>query len=214
MTENYYFIDGSSLLAQIRTLQKKSPTYKERRLDILKLISYFTSASLDLGSEAYKRAVFYFPEGETTIQDFLIIPNFKKPGLVRDLHLKYCGKKIRGSKAFNDFVNLKVPEKYRDRFTKSEKGIDIEMCCDALRLAGIGKLERLFFLTNDSDFVPLCRTLKDFGANISLIHLSEKISPNEALLKQCDSYDTISENELNEMFLPTLQVKTRPELSS
>ena len=213
MTENYYFIDGSSLLAQIRNLQKKSSKYKKRKLDILKLILHFSSSSIDLGSQSYKRAVIYFPKGETTIKDFLLIPDFKKPKLVRDFHIKYCGEKIKGSEAFNNFVRLKVPEKYQHRFTKSEKGIDIEMCCDALRLAGIGKLERLFLLTNDSDFVPLCRTLKDFGANISLIHLSEKISPNESLLKQCDSYDTVPENELNGMFLPIPQPKPNPELT-
>lgn len=208
MTANYYFIDGSSLLAQVRLLQKKSSSYNGRKLDVLKLISYFVFKSRDLESDTYKRAVFYFPKGETTIKDYLIIPDFKKPGLVRDLHFKYCGEKIKGSEAFNKFVQENVPPKWHHRFTKSEKGIDIEMCCDALKLAGLGKIERLFFLTNDSDFVPLCRTLKDFGAtNISLIHLSEKVSPNDALLKQCDSYDAVTEGELQGMFFPVLPVK-------
>jgi len=42
-----------------------------------------------------------------------------------------------------------VPSEFRDRCTKSEKGVDIEICCDALKLAALGKLDRLALLTND-----------------------------------------------------------------
>jgi len=34
-------------------------------------------------------------------------------------------------------------------------------------------------LTNDSDFVPLCRMLKQLGANVGLIRLSEARPVNE-----------------------------------
>lgn len=202
MIENYYYIDGSSLLAQVRLLQKKLPSYKGRKLDILKMVTYFTSISRDLEAHAFKRVVFYFPQGESQISDCLVTPDLKKPGLVRDVHFKYCGKKIKGSEAFDKFVREVVPKKWHDRFAKSEKGVDIEICCDVLRLAATGKMERLFFFTNDSDFTPLCRALKDFGVNISLIHLSQKISPNIELLKNCDSYDTVSESQLEEIFSP------------
>ena len=207
MIANYFFIDGSSLLSQIRELQKVKPVFKNRKLDPILLINYFTVNLRDLQAHEYKRAVFYFPNGdENTVKDYLIVPSFKKAGLVRDIHFKYCGTKIKGSDAFNKFVTDKVPNKWKDRFSKSEKGIDIEICCDALKLASTGKMERLFMFTNDSDFIPLCKTLKEFGVNISLIHLSELIPPNVSLSKETDSYDVIKSEELQKMFIPTPEI--------
>lgn len=203
MTENYFFIDGSALIAQIRYVQRSDRAFRGRKLDPIQLIFYFQRALQILGSDAYKRAVFYFPKGdEKTVHEHLAVPNFKKPGLVRDISFKYCGQKIKGSAPFNKFVLEKVPKRWQSRFTKSEKGIDLEICCDALKLASAGKIERLFFLTNDDDFIPLCRTLKEFGTNISLIHLSEIITPNDSLLQEVDSYDVVSMVNLQSMFIP------------
>lgn len=95
-----------------------------------------------------------------------------------------------------------VPPKFHNRFQKSEKGIDIEICCDALRLASTGRMERLFLLSNDGDFIPLCKTLKEFGTNISILHLSDVTLPNDDLLREADSYDVVSRVALNVMFLP------------
>ncbi len=104
------------------------------------------------------------------------------------MNFKYCGSKIKGSDAFNRFVEDKVSKKWQDRCAKSEKGIDIEICCDAFKLASRGKIDRLFLLTNDADFVPFCRAIKEFGANISLIHLSETTSPNNLLVEETELF--------------------------
>ena len=203
MIANYFFIDGSSLLSQIRELQKKKSSFKDRKLDPILFITHFTASLPDLQSNEYKRAVFYFPnEDENTVKKYLVVPNFAKPGLVRDLHFKYCGKKMKGSEAFNKFVDEKVPSRWRDRFQKSETGIDIEICCDAIKLASVGKMERLFMFTNDSDFVPLFKTLKEFGVNVSLIHLSELKGANKILTKEADSYDVIRDEVLERIFIP------------
>lgn len=202
MTENYFFIDGSALLAQVRELQKNDKSFRDRKLDPIKLIEYFQNSLRILGSESYKRATFYFPKGEMMISEYLIVPNFKKPGLIRDINFKYCGQKLKGSTAFNKFVSEKVPKKWRGRFTKSEKGVDLEICCDALKLASMGKLERLFLFTNDDDFIPLCKAIKEFGSNISLLELSETITSNKSLLEEVDSYDVVLKRNLENMFIP------------
>ena len=93
-----------------------------------------------------------------------------------------------------------MPPQWKDRCVKSEKGVDIEICCDALRLASSGKMERLFLLTNDRDFIPLCKTLKDFGVNISLLYLSEFSNPNKLLTDECDSCDLFKSEFLEEIF--------------
>jgi uncharacterized LabA/DUF88 family protein len=203
---NYFFIDGSPLAAQIRALQKADRSFKGRRLDPALFIRYFCMNLMDLDAHDFKRATFYFPKGdEVAVEDYLMVPESHKPGRVRDMHFKFCGQKLKGSSAFNKFVEEKVPKKWRGRFTKSEKGIDIEICCDALKLASASRLERLFLLTNDDDFVPLCRVLKEFGANVSLLHLSDIITPNVSLTAETDSYDVVPIVHLQNIFVPTMK---------
>lgn len=202
---NYLAVDGSALLAQIRELRKKKRTFKDRKLDVASFVHnlLLTGFLRELHGSQYKRAVFYFPKGdEKQCDEYLILPNSKTSGALRDIHIKFCGEKLPASTAFNAWVDDKVPNKWKDRFQKSEKGIDLEIACDALKLASSGRIERLFMFTNDSDFIPLFRTLKEFGANISLIHLSEYAKPNEKLLAESDSYDVLPMGILELMFLP------------
>jgi hypothetical protein len=159
----------------------------------------------ELHEQQYKRAIFYFPKNdEAAVEAFLEVPDRRKPGGVRDLHFKFCGHKLKRSADFDKFVDETVPAKFKERFAKSEKGIDIEMCCDGLKLASAARLERLFLFTNDGDFIPFCRTVKEFGANISIIHLNEIVPPNGDLLHEVDSYDVIPLEQLRNIFLPLL----------
>lgn len=163
----------------------------------------------ELHGGSYKRAVFYFPKGdETGVEEFIIVPDHRKSGGARDLHFKFCGHKLKKSVEFDKFIEESVPGKFQGRFSKSEKGIDIEICCDALRLASMARIDRLFLVTNDGDFIPLCRTIKEFGANISILHLSDVIVPNIDLLREADSYDTIPIAALDGMFVP---IVARPD---
>lgn len=199
MDQNYYFIDGSALLSQIRTLWKNDPVFNWRRLDPLKFINYLAISFPDLGSANYKRAEFYFPRGEHNLDAHMVMPKTTAPGLVRDVHFKNCGEKLDRSTAYEAWLET-VPLQWKDRCVKSEKGVDIEICCDALRLGSSGKMDRLFLLTNDRDFIPLCKTLKDFGVNVSLIHLSSFTNPNKLLTDECDSYDLFKSEFLEEIF--------------
>ena len=199
MDQNYFFIDGSALLSQVRTLWKNDPNFNWRRLDPLEFIKHLQYSLPELGSANYKRAEFYFPVGELNIDAFLLIPKITAPGLIRDVHFKYCGEKLPKSSAYEAWLET-VPEQWKDRCVKSEKGVDIEICCDALRLASLGKMDRLFLFTNDRDFIPLCKTLKGFGVNVSLIHLSKFTNPNKLLIEECDSYDHINSSHFEAIF--------------
>ncbi len=220
MDQNYYFIDGSALLAQVRTLWKKEPLFNWRRLNPLEFIRYLAYSLTELGSTSYKRAVFYFPSGERDLETYLLMQASIVPGIVRDVHFKYCGEKLDRSASYEAWLET-VPPQWKDRCIKSEKGVDIEMCCDALRLASLGKMDRLFLLTNDRDFIPLCKTLKDFGVNVSLIHLSKFTNPNKLLVEECDSYDLLPHSYLETVFeklvtLPeaSLELQTMPGVTN
>jgi len=203
MNANYFFIDGSALSAEIRVIRRVDPKFESRKLCPILLLRYFMRNLSDLHGNSYKRATFYFPtDDEVNVAKHVAIPDHSNPGEIRDLHFKYCGQKLKRTKDFNEFVETQVPDKFRNHFSKSEKGIDIEMCCDAFKLASSARLDRLFLLTNDEDFVPFCRAIKEFGANISIIHLWDDKRRNISLLREADSYDVVADSQLHEVFLP------------
>jgi uncharacterized LabA/DUF88 family protein len=208
MEKNYFFIDGSALLAQIRALQKKKVKFQNRKLNPLSFINYFAFSLSELSASSYKRAVFYFPIGEDKINEYLVKTDFKSDrSAARDINFKFCGFKLKKTEAYNRWLATEVPERYKQYCTKSEKGIDIEICCDALQLASMDRMERLFILTNDSDFVPLFETLKTLGVNVSLLQLSDHNNKNKLLKEAADTFDTIPESSLDGMF-ETVTVET------
>jgi uncharacterized LabA/DUF88 family protein len=194
---NYLFFDGSSLIFQIRHLHNARGVFKGQKLDTNLLVRGFATSPWmrDVMGDGYRRAVLYFAKGDRQLEQYLTLPDYTKANAVRDIEIRLCGGKIPHSMKFDEFLK-KVPDEFLDRFQKSEKGVDIEICCDALQLAATGRLDRLFLLTNDSDFIPLCRKLKELGANVSLLRLSDARPVNSGLVHACDSYDVYPETML------------------
>jgi uncharacterized LabA/DUF88 family protein len=201
MSNNYFFFDGSALIAGIRALQDDKPQFKNRKLRPLHLVSHFCGADPlnNLIGGTYRRAVFYFADGDPQVERYVEIPDRTTPGVIRDVEFKFCGKKLTRSAKYDEWL-AKVPTEFLDRCQKSEKGVDISICCDALGLAALGKLDRLALLTNDSDFIPFCEKLKSFGSNISLIQLSGVRAVNTDLVTACDSYQYLFDKQLAEVF--------------
>jgi hypothetical protein len=184
------------LITRIRQLQGNDGRFKGLKLRPLDLVTYFDDEVIADGlGTVYKRAVFYFAKGDSQVEQFLDLPSRKTPGLMRDVEFRFCGRKIAGSVPYDKWLDT-VPDEFRERCEGSEKGVDIEICCDALHLAAAKPLDRLVLLTNDSDYVPLCRMLKQLGANISMIRLSEARPVNEELVEACDTYDVVDQRHL------------------
>lgn len=81
MNNNYFFIDGSALTAQIRQLQRAEPSYRGRKLCPREYLRYLMRTLTELHGASYKRAVLYFPVGdEAAIEEFVVVPDHKKPG--------------------------------------------------------------------------------------------------------------------------------------
>lgn len=201
LENNYFFVDGSSLIADVIAIKKSEKDLTSKKLDIIKFTQYFCGAALwSFHAGLYKRFVIYFVTKEDRINDNIIIPNFQNPGEVKDLHIKYCGKRIKGGAAIDKWIlTYNPPSKVLERLNKSEKAVDTQICCDALELASYGKLDRLFIYTNDYDFVPLCKTLKSMGSNISLFRLRDK-AINKDLVQECDSFSAVPIEQLSNVF--------------
>ncbi len=199
---NYFFVDGSSLIIDIASLKKSRGELASKKLDIAQFSNQFTGMRLiHLHEHAYKRFVVYFVTNENRIGDNILLPAFHKADATDDLQIKYCGKRVKGGTTVDKWISENnPPKKVLDRLSKSEKAVDTQICCDALQLASVGRLDRLFIYTNDYDFVPLCQSLKSLGVNISLFRLVEK-NVNKDLVRECDSFSVVPETELGKVFV-------------
>jgi uncharacterized LabA/DUF88 family protein len=190
MENNYFFIDGSSLLSDIKRFRTENSELSDKKFNIITFSRLFSSEwnLKQFHSGIYRRIVFYFVKNDSRLVEYLEIPNFKEPGLVEDIQIKYCGKKITSFSRADDWLDkMQAPSYVRDSLYKSEKAVDTQICCDALVLLSLNKLDRLFLYTNDYDFIPLCKAIKTMGCNINLIRLNE-LRVNGDLVFECDAF--------------------------
>ena len=197
---NYFFVDGSALISDITFLQRKRSGFKQKKLSVVDFAEYFSSGTYRFTGGGYRRFVLYFVNNEDRIKDCFWIPNFGNPDEVDDLQIKYCGKRVPGGKAVDDWIQKNNPPKsVRDRLHRTEKAVDTQICCDALQLSVIGRLDRLFLYTNDYDFLPLCNALKAAGSNVSLFRLFKE-NTNKDLVSNCDSFTIVTPEKLPNLF--------------
>ena len=199
---NYLFVDGSCLLGDIKRIKSKMPALKDKKFCLLSFYKHFTGGEYrKYLSEGYRRFTIYFVNGEHRTKDQMEIPNFKEPNLIEDFHIKYCGKKVSGAKRVDSWIEKNSPPQYiMDRFNKSEKAVDTQICCDALQLAAVNRLDRLFLYTNDFDFMPLINVLKTLGVNATLIRLTDA-AVNKDLVENSDSFCVPEHSRLEKMFI-------------
>ena len=198
---NFFFIDWSSLLWDISTYNKSVKSISTLKLNIEKFIRYFISWEFaPLHSYSYVRFSFYFVKNDERVKELLKLPINKDPHML-DYEIKCCGKRLAKSKKVDDWIVEKSPPNYvMERLNKSEKWVDIQICCDILQLVAIWKVDRVFLYTNDSDFVPLCNTIKSFWCNVSLFRLT-KLKVNKDLLAVSDSFSIVKSEELKNIFI-------------
>ena len=166
MNNNYFFVDGSALLGDIRRARTDLGINANAKLNLKEFAAFFTGPRFrEFVGDGYRRVVFYFVQDDERLRSFVQLPDFSRPGEVSDLRIEYCGKRIRQFEQAQKWLDdNSAPESVRECLYRSEKAVDTQICCDALQLAGTGKLDRLFLYTNDYDFVPLCRSLRQLGA--------------------------------------------------
>lgn len=203
ITNNYFFVDGSALLSDIRAIRNDKEQLRGRLFVITRLAKYFTHDEVLKRYHAgqFRRFVFYFVENDDRLKDDLILPDPTVPDEIDDLRIEHCGKRIKEIESARQWLEEnKAPEHVRERLYRSEKAVDTQICCDALQLAARDKLERLFLYSNDYDFVPLCKCLRSLGVNINLIRLSVG-NVNKGLVRECDAYTEMPYPEIVRCFV-------------
>lgn len=204
-TNNYFFCDGASLLADVGRLHQAKLQFKGRRLVVSKLVDQSLTAFQHLHDGVIRRSVFYFVKGsEDRVLKLVDMPDHSQANTVRDLRIEYCGERLKDVERAREWLESQgdsIPQHVHDSVYRAEKALDTQICCDALSLAGQGKLDRLFLYTNDYDFAPMLRALRQFGANVTLVRLIEERT-NKDLAKESDGLWVLDDYCLDKCFTP------------
>lgn len=189
-------------MSEINKIKGKYPELKNEKFNLTVFVRHvFNNVNLmKFHGNSYKRVVFYFVKNDKRVSELLELPKFLEPDQVEDVHIQYCGKQIRENKKAAQWLNKnKAPGYVLNSLYKSEKAVDTKICCDVLTLLALNKLDRLFLLTNDYDFLPLCKTIKSLGANINLIRL-QKERVNKDLVQECDGFHAFNKEHIYKFF--------------
>lgn len=82
-----------------------------------------------------------------------------------------------------------------DRFM--QKGVDIQLAVDMVRLAFIGKLDRVLLISGDSDFVPAIEAVRDAGITTALLY-EPALNVHHSLLASVDERIRLGKGILEE----------------
>lgn len=199
----YFIIDGSRLLSSILEIWRLKPEFNGKKLNI-GLLTEALIRNWSFNIRETIRAVYYFKQNEKRLETMLIIPDTYVPGEKNHWQIKQCGESL---KSVPEEELQKISEKYRDHFTRAEKGLDIKLACDALILVSTGKASDIVFFVNDRDYIPLFEAVQYLGGNVYLTGLSKEQNIQKGLANLCDKYLTL-DNELENIFGVT---ETKPE---
>ena len=194
----YFIIDGSHLFASIFTLWREKPTFDQRKLKI----DVFSQSLISKWHEYIGmtvRVVFYFKVGDNRINSMLEIPEITKPGGKDHWQIKRCGINVNG---IPQEELQKLDPKYRDILPRTEKGVDIKIACDVLKLISNGRAENIVFMINDRDYIPLIETVHELGANTYLAGLDSNQTVQKDLCELMDRYMTLDSQLFNIFGVP------------
>lgn len=183
----YFIIDGSHLFSSIHEIQRTRSEYAGKKLSIPVL----TQALRDTWSpylQGIIRYVYYFKQNDSRLKTMLDIPDADEPGEKDHWQIKECGEAID---AVPDYQLQRLDPKYRDHFSRSEKGLDGKLICDVLMLVASGRASDIVFLVNDRDYIPLFESTQALGGNTYLTALDSTQKIQKKLAKLADRYQTL-----------------------
>ena len=120
MNNNYFFVDGSVLLADVRKARIDLAIPETSLFSLERFAKFFTGLSFrQFHGGSYRRFVFYFVKDDSRLRLFKI-PDFTKPGAVSDLRVEYCGKRIQQFQQARTWLEDKLCAGVRSRMSLSE----------------------------------------------------------------------------------------------
>jgi len=87
-----------------------------------------------------------------------------------------------------------------------QKGVDVLLAIDMLKLALKGAIQKIILISSDSDFVPVVRALRDEGMSVVLYYY--KMQGNEESGQSCFSQDLYEECDERKLLIRDLFEKS------
>ncbi|HUB93923.1 MAG TPA: NYN domain-containing protein [Verrucomicrobiae bacterium] len=195
------YVDGSFLFASIERVKRTHPELASSKLNVAILSrALHNTFAENIGLNL--RTNYYFRTKDERIASMLTVP--PPHGQSGHWQIKECGINLRGMKPVPTEVLDQLPKQYRDLYPRAEKGLDMELACDALLLAASGRVQSFVFLIGDRDFMPLLTAVQRLGSNTYIAGLDVQQHVPSELLNLADRYATL-EGWLNQIFAYTPQ---------
>lgn len=90
-----------------------------------------------------------------------------------------------------------------------QKGVDVLLAIDMLKLALKGAIQKIILISSDSDFVPVVRALRDEGMSVILYYYKNEMDNN--IIQSCFSQDLYEECDERKLLNKELFEKTTTE---
>lgn len=120
------------------------------------------------------------------------------------------GERDRASKADSFFAGLRKQPRCEVRLGKllrvgnppkfTQKGVDVLLSIDLVKLSSKGTIENAVIITGDSDFVPAIKEAKACGVLVTLVHSSYQHVSNE-LYEICDDRVVINQDMIDKALM-------------
>jgi len=188
-------VDGSFPFASINRIRRANEDLEKSRLNIGSLSSLLRNYwHMFLGEIV--RTSYYFKKNDERIDTLLAIPDIQVSNIKDHWQIIECAQPI---KTVPDEEIEKLDPKYRDAFSRAEKGLDMRLACDALSTAATGRITDFAFMINDRDYIPMLEALQRFGCCTYLTTLYSE-PPNKMLLDICDRYISLDQQAVKNLF--------------
>jgi len=198
------FIDGSNTYHRLKEnglydFFSYKWLYKElrKKFDVISVFFYDATKSSRIEKEGYEKQQQFHEDLRKEI-----------PGVkIRTRKLKYLKVDGKVSSARRDAEFCDVCEQKIDKFLQDaglhklskEKGVDVLLVTDMIKLAFQEKYEVALLLTGDADFVPAVEILPTLKKEVGNVHLF--VGSSGELRNACDSHILISCDRNNKCFL-------------
>ena len=190
-----HVIDGSHLFASITRVWRDHEELQNKKLKIDVFTRAVHSYWTPYTGPAI-RSIYYFKKGDKRLKTMLDIPSSQSPNHKSHWQINECAQSVT---SIPDSEIQKLDPKYHDLFHKAEKGLDMELACDALQLVADRRIDSVGFLVNDRDYIPLFKALQRLGANTYISGLDIRQPVQKSLVDLADLYHTF-ESDLDLFF--------------
>lgn len=189
-------VDGENFQKKVRQVfRSRAEAWEDHRFGRLDLRGLVSAAMPDEKIDAmryYVARLHVYPETREKSEQLVALQRALKSNLAKQ--------KV-------DFVmsgNVRMFPLADGQLLFKEKGVDVRLAVDAMRLAGDRRVKKIILCSSDSDMQPVVEELKRRG--IRVVYMGFQVQPNRGLMYTCDETVLLRSGELSK-YMPVKDAK-------